>query len=230
VAQSSRLWLPITLAAFGAVSSLLTAVWDANSRGSMFSRVVFGGAIICGLAIFKALPNPFGAVALIFASVIAADLAVLASFGTQLKLGDLGLLTRAENWNMGNGGSPSPIALAVGGLVGGFLVGSAFLFAVAPKNARRGKLQRLLIWSLGSAGLAIVGWALSPFLGPILSPFLRAVRPGQAWLEDPQFNTGVGPIGMVSSVYFVWQVGMALAMGLTVQKRESKIESRGERP
>lgn len=217
----------IVLVLLAALSSFITTAWLANSRGSIFVGVVFGAAITCGLAIFKTLPSLPGAILLIFASVFAHYVAFLASFGTQLMLAHLGLLTGAENWNMGNGGAPSPITLLVGGLVGGFLLSGAFLFAVMPQDYARGKLRRALVWSVGGAGLAILGWSLTPLLGPILSPFVRAVRPGEAWLGDAQLNIGEGPIGMVSSVYFVWQTGMAFAMGLAAQRANAGSKGKG---
>ena len=175
----------------------------------------------CGLAILKRLPNPFNSIALILASVFAYYVAFLACFFTQMALSTLGLLTRAEESNMGNPGSASPITLIVGGLVGGFLLSLTFFFAVTPRNNGLSRLRRALLWSTGSAGLAILGWALSPLLGPVLAPFIRAVRPGQPWLGDAQFNIMGGTIGMISSVHFVWQTGMALAMGLAAQKNSS---------
>lgn len=220
-------WRPlVVLMLLAAVSSVITTAWLANSKGSIFVGVVFGLAITCGLAIGKALPNPFSAVLLIFASAFADYVAFLASWITQMALSGLGLLTQAEEFSMGNPGSPSPIALLVGGLVGGFLLSLAFLFAVTHRNNGRSRLRRALLWSIGSAGLAVVGWALSPLLGPILSHFVRAVRPGEAWLADPQFNIGEGPIGMVSSVYFTWQIGMAFAMGLAAQRANSGANQR----
>lgn len=223
-------WLSlIGLVLLAAASSFITTAWVANSRGSIFSGVVFGIAITFGLAIFKLLPNAISAVLLILASVFAHYLALLGSFGMQLALAYLGLLTEAESWNMGSGGAASPIALLVGGLVGGFLLSLAFFVIVTPPNNGRSKLRRALVWSLGSAALAVLGWALTPILGSILSPFVRAVRPGEAWLGDPHFNIGEGSIGMVSSMYFVWQTGMALALGLVVQRNSLSSRRRSQR-
>ncbi|HEX5423369.1 MAG TPA: hypothetical protein VFW94_07460 [Candidatus Acidoferrales bacterium] len=217
----------VVLVLLAAVSSFIATAWLGNDRGSIFLGVVFGVAITCGLAIAKTLPSLSSGFLLISASLVAYYIAYLAAFGTQLALADFGLLTRAENWNMGSGGAASPIALLVGGLVGGFLLSLAFFVTVTSQNNARSKLRRALVWSLGSAGLAVLGWALSPILGPVLSPFVRAVRPGEAWLEIPQFNIGEGPIGMVSSVHFVWQIGMALAMGLVAQRANSGANRRG---
>lgn len=217
----------VVLVLLAAVSSFITTAWLANSRGSIFSGVVFGLAMACGLAIAKTLPSASSGFLLISASLIAYYIAYFAAFGAQLALADFGLLTQAENWNMGSGGAASPIALLVGGLVGGFLLSLAFLVIVTPPNNGRSKLRRALVWSLGSAALAVLGWALSPILGPVFSPFVRAVRPGEAWLEDPRFNIGEGPIGMVSSVHFVWQTGMAFAMALVAQRANSGANKRG---
>lgn len=212
-----RIGLPAVLVLMAAFSSILATVWLANSRGSVFAGVVFGVAMACGLTIFKALPNLFGALVLILTSTFAYFFAYLACFFTQMALSGFGLLTQAEESNMGNPGSASPITLIVGGLVGGFLLGGAFLFFATPQNGSRRKLRRALVWSLGSAGLAFVGWALSPLLGPILSPLVHGVRPGEAWLTA-NFRIPGGTIGMISSVHFVWQTGMALAMALVAQR------------
>lgn len=217
VRATGRFGLPVVLVLMAALSSVLTTVWLASSRGSVFAGVVFGVAITCGLAIFKALPNPFAALLLILASTFAYFVSYLACFFTQMALSGFGLLTQAEESNMGNPGSASPITLIIGGLVGGFLLGAAFLFVATPQNDSRRKLRRALVWSLGSAGLAIVGWALSPLLGPILSPLVHGVRPGEAWLTA-NFRIPGGTIGMISSVHFVWQTGMALAMALAAQR------------
>lgn len=214
---TGRFRLPVVLVLMAALSSILTTVWLANSRGSVFAGVVFGVAIASGLTIFKALPNPFGALVLIFTSAFAYVVSYVTSFFTQVALSGFGLLTKAEESNMGSPGSASPITLIAGGLVGGFLLGAAFLFVATPQNGSCRKLRRALVWSLWSAGLAAVGWALSPLLGPILSPFVHGVRPGEAWLTV-NFRIPGGTIGMISSVHFVWQTGMALAMALAAQK------------
>ncbi|MFI5126837.1 MAG: hypothetical protein ACHQJX_08410, partial [Candidatus Acidiferrales bacterium] len=117
---------------------------------------------------------------------------------------------------MGHVPSPSPIALFIGGLVGGFLLVGAVLFLIAPEGGRRAR--KALLWSVASGILAVVGWALSPLLGPALSHVIRILRPGEAWLT-PQSGTQSGPLGMICSVFFVWQVGMAFAIGLMVRSK-----------
>lgn len=206
--------LPIALMFLGALSSFITTAWHAASRGSVFEGVVFGVAIVCGLVAFKVLNNPVKAAALIFFSPFAFYAAYFASFVTHLALAMLGLLSESEEATMGNRFSPSPVALFIGGLVGGFLLVGAVLWLMAAGNHRA---KRALRWSVASGILAVVGWALSPLLGPALSHVVR-ILPGQARLT-PQSGTPDGPLGMICSVFFVWQVGMGFAIGLMVQSK-----------
>lgn len=126
-----RFRLPIVLMFLGALSSFITTAWDAASRGSLFEGVVFGVAIACGLLAFKVLSNPMKAAALIFFSPFAFYAAYFASFVMQVVLSGLGLLSESEEATMGHVASPSPIALFIGGLVGGFLLVGAILWLIA---------------------------------------------------------------------------------------------------
>lgn len=216
--QGARFFrLPIALAVLGAISSLITTAWNIESRWSAFEGVVFGVAMVCGLVAFKALKNPVKAAGLIFLSPVAFYAAHFASFVTQLVLSGLGLLTPSERWTMGNGGSPSPIALFIGGLMGGFLLVGAVLWLLAPRGHR---VRKAVLWSAASGLFAIVGWALSPLLGPGLSHVLRIMRPKDVWLTAPaQSSTPDGPLGIICSVFFVWQTGMAFVIGLIARAR-----------
>lgn len=207
--------LPIALVLFGALSSFVTTAWHAESKWSVFEGVVFGVAMVCGLIAFKALKNSLKAASLIFISPVAFYAAYFASFVTQLVLSGLGFLTPSERWTMGNGGSPSPVTLFVGGFVGGFLLVGAVLWLLTPRGRR---LRKAVWWSVASGAFGVIGWALSPLLGPALSPVIRTLLPSERWLTA-QSGTQSGPLGMICSVFFVWQVGMAFAIGLIVQAR-----------
>ncbi|MGH9727623.1 MAG: hypothetical protein ACRD4V_03430 [Candidatus Acidiferrales bacterium] len=216
VTQGARyLRLPIVLMFLGALSSFITTAWDAASRWSVFEGVVFGVAVVCGLAAFKIVTNPMKAAALIVFSPFAFYAAYFASFVTQLMLSGLGLLSESEEATMGHVASPSPIALFIGGLVGGFVLVGAVLWLVSEGNRHA---RRALLWSVASGILAVIGWALSPLLGPALSHVIRILRPDEAWLT-PQSGTPNGPLGMICSVFFVWQTSMAFAIGLMVQTK-----------
>lgn len=206
--------LPVALMFLGALSSFITTAWHAASRGSVFEGVAFGVAIVCGLLAFKVLNNPMKAAALIFFSPFAFYAAYFASFVTQLVLSGLGLLSESEEYTM-SGGSPSPIALFIGGLVGGFLLVGAVLWLITPATGHL--VRKAVRWSVASGILAVGGWVLSPLLGPALSHVVR-ILPGAAWLT-PQSGVQSGPLGMICSVFFVWQVGMGFAIGLMVQSR-----------
>jgi hypothetical protein len=200
----------------GALSSLITTAWDAASRWSVFQGAVFGVAIVCGLVAFKMFKNPLNAAALVFISPVAFYAAYFASFVTQIVLSVLGLLSESEEATMGHVPSPSPIALFIGGLVGGFLLVGAVLWLMVPWGRRR--IRRAFLWSVASGIFAVVGWALSPLLGPALSHVIRIMLPHGAWLT-PQQGVQGGPLGVICSVFFVWQTGMAFAIGLMVQAK-----------
>lgn len=211
-----RFRLPVALMFLGALSSFITTAWHAASRGSVFEGVAFGVAIVCGLVAFRVLKNPVTAALLIVFSVCAFYAAYFASFVTQLVLSGLGLLSESEEYTM-SGGSPSPIALFIGGLIGGFLLVYGVLWLITPGGSRR--TRKAVRWSVASGILAVGGWALSPLLGPVLSHVVRILS-GEAWLT-PQSSIQSGPLVMISSVFFVWQVGMAFAIGLMVQSKNS---------
>lgn len=216
--------LPVALMFLGVLSSFITTAWDAASRWSVFEGAVFGVAIVCGLAAFKALKNPLNAAALIFISPVAFYAAYFASFVTQLVLSGLGLLSESQEATMGHVASPSPIALFIGGLVGGFLIVSAVLWLMVQRGRRR--IRRALLWSVASGILAVVGWALSPLLGAPLSHVIRISLPNEAWIT-PLSSTPNGPLGMICSVFFIWQVGMAFAIGLVVQAKDGVAKPEG---
>lgn len=201
--------LPIALMFLGALSSFITTAWD-----SVFEGVVFRVAIVCGLVAFRVLKNPVKAALLILFSLCAFYAAYFVSFVSQLVLSGLGLLSESEEYTM-SGGSPSPIALFIGGLVGGFLLVYGVLWLITPGGGRR--TRKAVLWSVASGILAVVGWALSPVLGPVLSHVVR-ILPGEAWLT-PQSGIQGGPLGMICSIFFVWQTCMAFAIGLMVQAK-----------
>ncbi|HEV3481491.1 MAG TPA: hypothetical protein VGR97_04100 [Candidatus Acidoferrales bacterium] len=213
--------------AAGTLSALLTIFFLNTTRLGLFMGAVFGVIIAASLVLSGTLRI---AAALQFAAVaaVAYFVSFLASFGAQLALGSLGLLTEAEAGTMSTPGAASPAALLVGGLVGGFLIiGDVLLLAGGRKQATS---SVTLLWSVASAALAFTGWALAPSLGVALLHLVHRLHLEGTW-PNPQGDVqGIGAAPVIYSVHFVWQIGMAFVIGFVVSRYTPVSELKGLQP
>jgi peptidoglycan/LPS O-acetylase OafA/YrhL len=88
------------------------------------------------------------------------------------------------------------LAFVIGGAVGGFVVVLAVLALFSVENRPSRILVKALRWSMAGGALGAVGWAMGPFVG-----------------------------GVDHSMFFVWETGMGLTLGLMLAIEGAAVES-----
>jgi hypothetical protein len=224
--RDNRFRLAALLALMGALSAVMT-IFSLNAASLRpFLGAVFGAIIGSCLALSGVL-GAFGALRFTAAATAAYFLSFLASFGAQLALGSFGLLTDGENWSMGNPGCPSPVALLVGGLVGGFLIIGEVLVLVAPRLGKARTLLKAMLWSAVSGVLAVVGWVLASSPDAPLLHLVHSLHLEGPWFDPQTYIESLGPAPLVYSVYLIWQAGTAFVIGLVVKLYGPVSETKG---
>lgn len=127
------------------------------------------------------------------------------------------ILFRASRY-IAKGDEPAPIALFVGGLIGGFVMFSVVMCLCRSGMSTRARARRVLLGTILGGVLGVVGWALCSFVGVAISNLLHGLglTPGgefgpRAWLQD---KYDYEETDRMHSLYVVWQTGVALAMGI----------------
>jgi hypothetical protein len=189
-----------------------------------FLGAVFG-AIIGSCLAQSGVLGAFGAVRFTAAATAAYFLSFLASFGVQFALGSFGILT--YNLSGDNPGSPSPFALLVGGLVGGFIIIGEVLVLVAPRLGNARTLLKAMLWSGVSGVLAVVGWVLASSPDAPLLHLVHSLHLEGPWFDPQTQIESLGPAPLVYSVYLIWQVGTAFVIGLVVKLYGPVSETKG---
>lgn len=115
----------------------------------------------------------------------------------------------------------SPIAMFVGGAIGGFLViGEAAFFSQMETKQRALKLA--LLWSLGGGILGVVGEVLGPLLGQVLLSFIRGLRLASLTNLPADVLNGADQTERLFSLYVIWQTGIALLIGLALHRYQAR--------
>jgi len=143
------------LTSAGLISGLITAALDypAGKLGEYVLGGVFGTIIAVALAVGGLLPKFWRAILL---PVAAAVVFYLSWYSAGIV--ELGLAS--GNSSMGQPFNVSPIAMFVGGVVGGFGVLGVILALVQPQEGMRTHAINAVSWSLMGGILAVVGWLL----------------------------------------------------------------------
>jgi hypothetical protein len=121
--------------------------------------------------------------------------------------------------------APSPIALFVGGVLGGFLILSEAVFLPRIETKKRA-FKLALLWSLLGGAAAAVGWELGPTLGAALLSLVHALHFDSLTNLPGDVLNGADITRSSFSLYVVWQTGMAFLLGVLLRRYEPKPRSK----
>jgi hypothetical protein len=200
----------------GVGSALLTiSLLPSSSKLSLLLGGVFGVVVSICLVLCGISDRSWRTFLFIAMTIVAYLVGVGIAFTVQLSLPPrLLLISPAELWSLGHGGAVSPVALFFGGTAGALAV----LFGAAPlakrRLANRTVMFRCVGWSLFGGAFAILGWVLRDSLGVILWNVFRYVQPASFQGSPEDELRGLGPVDLVCAVYFMWQLGIAVVLGV----------------
>ncbi len=198
-------WVALLL--LGCTSGILSDASLRMPEGVQFFWVgaVFGVALCVYFALYRKLRNPLKMAFVIGASVMAYFLAFYGSFSIVLRL---------PNWMIYHSRSDGAqlSIVACGGLIGGFLIVGSTLLMLRSSDETKPDLLRILLGSVLSGILGIIGWRLGPSLGKTI------------WEAFPSYRYMSPDNIQMCSLYPVWQTGMALSVGLftALQQKEER--------
>lgn len=218
--------LAVLLALGGLVSGLLTSVlmYPDKQEAGFASAALFGSFLAFPLAISgildsKVLFSLLKALGLIGVTTVAYFISFLTAFGVQLSVPQI--VPSAEVWSMGNYEPASPIALFVGGLVGGFVVSAGVVFLSRSEISKGTRTRKVIQGALFGGGLGVAGWALRSSVGAATWNLLHAFRLTPPWEQNPRYWFGnvydYNQTSRMYSLYVVWQTGMAMAVGIMLR-------------
>lgn len=199
---------PLPLSGF--VSGLVTSVLTRRAD-HMLNGIVFALFLACCLGILGILHSYWKAATLIVITTAAYFIAYGAAFGIQLQFPDI--VRQAERGDMGSSEPASPIALFVGGLVGGFIVLDALMILFSQEKTFRGLMRKVLVGTVLSGILGVVGWALRSSVGSGVWHVFHVFNltpPGELSPRDYYHGEfDYGETSRMYSIYVVWQTGVA---------------------
>lgn len=119
--------------------------------------------------------------------------------------------------SMGNPDADPPFAFLAGGLLGGFLVVGALPLILDRRAGKRAVVVGALPWAIGGAalggGLAVTGILFGPTLGAGVVELFRVLH-----LLPFHGNVRMRPPDDWYSLYLIWQIGIALMLGIIVRR------------
>jgi hypothetical protein len=207
-----RRGLLLMLPLAGLLSSMASiASYPFGPNSWLFPGFFFGLFICCSLAVFTLLTTISRALALIIMTSVAYPISILLAGGIQL-------IRPGSHWSMGQQPSVSSIALFAGGFLGALLVIGATLSLVASETEKASLLNKSPLWSLSGGILAIIGWTLGPSLGMVLWSTAHSLH---LTAPDETALNATGDTSHQFSLWFVWQVGMAVILGIMLRTSET---------
>ena len=131
------------------------------------------------------------------------------------------IVPSAERWDMGTREPASPIALFVGGLVGGFLIYAGVIFLSRPEINKGIRARKIIQGALLGGALGITGWVLRSSLGAATWNVLHAFGLTPTWELSPREwfhgNYDYRQSSRMYSLYIVWQTGVAAVAGIMLR-------------
>jgi hypothetical protein len=144
-------------------------------------------------------------------TTIAYPLSILVAGGIQLVI--------SQHSPIGAGPDISAVTLFAGGFVGAYLVIGITLLLIPLQTEKRSVLVRSLCWPLLGGILGVIGWNLGASLGMALwsiAHHLHLTANDETWLNALHSDTS-----HEFSLFLIWQVGMAVVLGIMVRTSET---------
>jgi hypothetical protein len=206
--------LAIVLPVAGLLSGLTTAglAYPCRQVGVYGIGSVFGVIMGIALAKTKILQGAWKAILFIVPAAAAYYLAYAAAGVAELCLA----LVKFPG-TQSPSPTPSPVALFVGGTVGGFTILAVFSMLAIYPGVDIGTLAlNSLSWSPVGGVLGVIGWELGPFLGMLVWSGAHSIG-----LTDPTEtyqNALLSDKCHLFSLWAVWQTGIALVLAILLQR------------
>jgi hypothetical protein len=203
----------------GVVSGLLSIACLASpGRAGVFLGALFGTAMAVTLVAFRVLDSLWRAFCLIAGATVAYVIALCVAFGVQLAFPpSILLISPDERWSLGHPESVSPVALCAGGLVGAFVLLASVCSLATETLGIRVFVRKCALWAFAGGVLAVLGWALHGSLGVLLWHLLHFFGLTSPTRVPQDELRGLGQVSSVYAIHFVWQVGIALLLGLILR-------------
>jgi hypothetical protein len=176
----------------------------------------FGGAIAIYLSKLKTLSERDG-FRLLGVAIFAQIAAVQVAFRVQPHFEVL----QTAAWSNSHGEVIAQFTFAVAGSVGAFLVLGEALYLLGGKVRIGPFLIKLVVLSVWGGVLAVIGWALGPYLGLAVAHVFSLLH--SRFIEQSPNGSLLGhemPV-VEYSLYPIWQMGAAFAIGLMVRRTDS---------
>lgn len=199
----------VTLLTAGLLSGIVSAATEFTS-GQLFPGLVFGLLVTGSLALCGRMPRGWRTLWFIAVAGITLPISNMLMGVAQLLLPWHESIVRNTTVE-----SPSPLALFLGGAIGGFLILASALLLFTRERASRA-LVVAIFWSLIGGVLGIVGWALGPSLGLALWLGLHSLH---LTLPGEGLRNALGWTSHTYSILIVWQTGIAVLLGFLLRRR-----------
>lgn len=204
--------LTISLSVAGIISGFLS-IWLMPL--GYFLGGVFGVAIAICLALSGILRNAWKLALVVSVSVVSYVLSIFGVFLIEAANRMLSQPPAHEHQAI------STAALAMGGILGAYLLLGATVRITAPEIVNGSFSVQLLLWSLSGGLLGAIGWVLGPSLGAGIQSTLHnfGLLEFRAALYSKPENW--------YSLLIVWQSGIGLVLGLLLRKRNAHTSEGG---
>lgn len=222
--------LVVFLALSGISSGLVTCAFmpPGEDVAGLYCGVVFGLLLAGPLVISRILDSLLRALGLIAVSTAAYFFAYSIAFWVQLDFPQI--VPSAERWSMSTYEPASPIALFIGGLVGGLLIFAGLVFLSRSEIRKGTRARKILQGALIGAILAVVAWALRSSVGTAAWHLFHVFGLTPPWELSPMAWFGgkhdYGERTRMYSLYIVWQTGIAAAVGIMFRNASNRKEEK----
>jgi hypothetical protein len=218
--------LVVYLALTGLASGLLTCLLmdPRGQQAGTYTGPLFGVLLAGPLLQYKVIDRFWKAVGLVVGTTLAYPCSLYAAIGFQMRFPQI--VPKNEHWDMGTGEPASPVALFVGGLVGGFVVFSAVAFSCR-RSSGQSVARILLQGTLLGGVLGFVAWFLRSSIGVALWHMFHALgmipwwESLREWFHD---EYDYGNLARLYALYVTWQTGVAAAIGAMLRGVETTRE------
>jgi hypothetical protein len=216
----------------GLVSGLLTVcLTHGSDDDGIIAGVVFGVTLAGCLSLSGVFDSIWQAVLLFIVTFVAYDCSVFSAIGLQMY--NRQIVPPAEQWTMGHTEPASPIALLVGGAVGGFILFGGTFFLVAARTRVTGIVSKALQGAALGGVLGVAGWALRSSVGVAIWHLFHFLHLTNPWELGPQDWFGEEHDYSVTtrmySLFVVWQTCIAITIGLMLRNYSRELALKGVR-
>jgi hypothetical protein len=228
--NASRVMITFSLGGF--VSGLLTGcLTHGRSDNAIIPGLLFG-LILAGCLSLAGIFSSIGqSLLLIVVALVAYSCSVFSAIGLQMSFPQI--VPPSEQWSMSTAEPASPIALLVGGAVGGFIIFGGMFLLAAPRTGMTGIVSKALQGSVLGGVLGVAGWAFRSTVGVTIWHLFHSLRMTNPWELTPRTWFGgeynYSETTRMYSLFVVWQTCVAIAIGFMLRNYTSESRAKNAR-